>query len=78
MNELTSLIRARSEEVDGPIALYAEREVKVRLGIPHRLFKENKGKPRHAYGSSVQPVSPTRAYQWSIYSANTLALSVSY
>lgn len=62
MNELTSLIRARSEEVDGPIALYAEREVKDRLGIPHRLFKENKGKPRRAFGSSVQPVSPTRAY----------------
>jgi len=62
MNELTSLIRARSEDVDGPIALYAEREVRVRLGVPQRLFNETSAKPRRAFGSSVQPVSPTRAY----------------
>jgi hypothetical protein len=62
MNELKLLIRARSKEAGRPIALYAEREVRTRLGVPHRLFKESERKPRRAFGSSIQPVSPVRAY----------------
>jgi len=62
MNELASLILARSEAVGGPVALYAEREVRARLGVPNRLFRESRGKPRRASGGSVHPVSPTRAY----------------
>lgn len=73
MNELKSLIRARSKEADGPIALYAEREVKTRLGIPHRLFKESERRPRRAVGSSIQPVCPTRAYDPEVGSEGLVA-----
>src|ERR1700676_3341303 len=58
VNGLMGLIHARSKQIDGPIALYAEREVKAWREIPNRLFKENRSKPRRAFGSNIKPVSP--------------------
>ena len=59
--------------VDGPIALYAERELGRRLGVPHRLFKESKGKVKRAYGVGPQPVRPTKAYQPEVGSEGIVA-----
>jgi hypothetical protein len=73
MNGLMGLILVRSKRADGPIALYAEREIKAWRGIPNRLFKETKSKPRRASGSSVQPVSPIRAYAPEVGSEGIIA-----
>ncbi len=73
MNDLTSLIVARSKQVEGPIGLYAEREVKGRLGVPNRLFKESRRKPKRAYGSSIPPVLPTRPYAPEVGSEGLIA-----
>ena len=62
MGAMRTLIVARSKEIKGTIGLYAEREVKVRLGIPNKLFKESSYKPRRAFGASIPPISPLRAY----------------
>jgi hypothetical protein len=51
-DQLRALILERAAEVDGVVALYAERELRHRLGIPNRLFKESARKPRRAEGSA--------------------------
>ena len=73
MDGLTQLILARSKCADRPIGLCAEREIKAWRGIPNRLFKESKSKPRQASGSSVQPVFPTRAYAPEVGSEGLIA-----
>lgn len=73
MDSLTQLILARSKCADRPIGLYAEREIKAWRGIPNRLFKETKSKPRHASGSSVQPVFPIRSYAPEVGSEGLIA-----
>lgn len=73
VNDLKSLIRRRSKDSNGPIALYAEREVKKRLGIPHRLFKESNKVPKRAVGSSILPVAPIRAYDPEVGSEGLVA-----
>jgi hypothetical protein len=55
------LIHARSKQIDGPIALYAEREVKAWREIANRLFKENRSKPRRAFGSNITGFAPSFA-----------------
>lgn len=62
MNGLSELILVRSKCGAGPIGLYAEREIKAQGGIPNRLFKETRSKPRRATGTGIQAVFPTRAY----------------
>ncbi len=62
-----------ARRVDGPIALYAERELGHRLGVPHRLFKESEGKVKRAYGVGPQPVKPTKAYQPEVGSEGIVA-----
>ncbi len=59
--------------VDGPIALYAERELRHRLGVPLRLFKESRGRVKRAYGVGPQPVKPTKAYQPEVGSEGIVA-----
>lgn len=55
-------VSRQAARVDGPVALYAERELGHRLGVPHRLFKESGGKHKRAKGVGPQPVKPTKAY----------------
>jgi hypothetical protein len=62
MNGLTELILVRSKCGAGPIGLYAERQIKAWRGIPNRLFKEGRSKPRKATGTGVQKVFSIRAY----------------
>lgn len=62
-----------ARRINGPIALYAERELGHRLGVPHRLFKESQGKLKRAYGLGPQPVKPIRAYQPEVGSEGIVA-----
>lgn len=70
---LTAQVLRHAEFVDGPIALYAERELGHRLGIPHRLFKESTGKVKRAYGVGPAPVKATKAYKPEVGSEGIVA-----
>lgn len=70
---LRKQILREAERINGPIALYAERELRHRLGVPHRLFKEATGKVKRAYGVGPQPVKPTKAYQPEVGSEGIVA-----
>jgi hypothetical protein len=58
--QLQSLATARAQLVAGPVALYAEREVRKWKGEPHRLFKEKRGKVKRAFGPGPRQVDPRR------------------
>ncbi|WP_051299945.1 phosphoribosyltransferase-like protein [Methylobacter luteus] len=70
---LRDLVSVRSQRIKGPIALYAEREVRHRLGKPHRLFKESRIKVRRAEGIGPKAVEPTKAYDQSVGSEGLVA-----
>jgi hypothetical protein len=71
---LRKLILDRAEKADGVIALYAERELGHRFGVPHKLFKESSRKPRRAEGSAGPPaVKATKAYDPSVGSEGIVA-----
>ena len=70
---LTERVLHRAQFVKGPVALYAERELRHRLGVPHRLFKESSGKVKRAYGVGPQPVKATKAYQPEVGSEGIVA-----
>lgn len=75
---LRALILERAEEVQGPVALYAERELGHRHGVPHRLFKETARKPKRALGSIGPPgVKATKAYDISVGSEGIVAQLIS-
>jgi hypothetical protein len=57
---ISDLVLDRSARVNGPVGLYAEREIRKYRGLPNRLFKETVASPRRAYGSGPSPVKPTR------------------
>lgn len=61
-DNLRALLTARANAQAGPVALYAERELPKRFGVPHRLFKEANLKIRRAKGIGPQPVKPIRGY----------------
>lgn len=70
---LTAQVLHHAKFVDGPIALYAERELGHRLGVPHRLFKESTGKVKRAYGVGPAPVKATKAYKPEVGSEGIVA-----
>lgn len=70
---LRDLVLREARSVDGPVALYAERELSRRFGIPHRLFQESRGKVKRAYGVGPQPVKSTKAYQPEVGSEGIVA-----
>lgn len=70
---LTAQVMHHAASVDGPIALYAEREMRHRLGVPHRLFKETTGKVKRAQGVGPAPVKATKAYQPEVGSEGIVA-----
>lgn len=70
---LTAQVLHHAELVDGPIALYAERELGHRFGVPHRLFKESTGKVKRAYGVGPAPVKATKAYKPEVGSEGIVA-----
>jgi hypothetical protein len=70
---LREQVLREAECISGRIALYAERELRHRLSVPHRLFKESTGKVKRAEGVGPQPVSPTKAYQPEVGSEGIVA-----
>ena len=60
-NGLHDLVASRASALDGPVGLYAEREIRKYRGIPNRLFKETKRKKkRRAFGHGPRPVAPIK------------------
>lgn len=72
-NNLRALLTVRANAQSGPVALYAERELRKRFGIPHRLFKEANRKIKRAKGNGPQPVQPTRGYDPDVGSEGLVA-----
>ena len=70
---LAALIRERGCSGQRPVGLYAERELRRRLGIPNRLFKETKGKVKRATGAGPEPVKSTRDYDLEVGSEGLVA-----
>ncbi|MDX7718657.1 phosphoribosyltransferase-like protein [Aeromonas caviae] len=71
---LRELVLTKAQGVQGPIALYAERELRHRGGVPHRLFKEQKRKIRRANGCvGPAPVKATKAYDPSVGSEGIIS-----
>ena len=50
-DRLRRAILDRAARVDGFVGLYAERELRKRKGLPHKLFKETPGRVRRAHGA---------------------------
>ena len=75
---LRALILEKVREHAGPVALYAERELGHRLGVPHRLFKESPGKRKRAVGAVGPPaVKATKPYNISVGSEGIVAQLIS-
>lgn len=74
---LRQLILDCANGVHEPIGLYAERELNKRKGVPHRLFKQPKRKPRRAHGIGPQPVHSLRGYAPDVGSEGLVAQLIS-
>lgn len=72
-DNLRALLTARAMVHSGPVALYAERELPRRFGVPNRLFKEPNRKVKRAVGIGPQPVEPTRRYDPDVGSEGLVA-----
>lgn len=76
--QLRDLIIQKAKSVNGPIALFAERELRHRFGVPHRLFKQTTRKPLRAEGKVGPPaIQPTKAYDPSVGSEGIVANLIS-
>jgi hypothetical protein len=71
LERLRALVIQRAEDVNGPIALYAEREIRKDRGTPNRLFKEDRN--RRAHGDGPEPVKPTKSYDPDVGSEGIIA-----
>jgi hypothetical protein len=74
---LRELIISTQRTGGAPVGLYAERELRHRFGVPHRLFKEKGRKHKRAVGGGPQPVRPTKAYDPRVGSEGIVAQLVS-
>lgn len=78
IEHMRTLIISQAQSINGPVGLYAERELPHRYGIPHRLFKENRTTPLRAFGAAgPQAVKPTKAYDPSVGSEGIVAQMIS-
>jgi len=75
--QLRELILQRLDDGDEPVGLYAERELRKRFDVPHRLFKEPRRMVKRAHGAGPRPVDPTRAYDSDVGSEGLVAHLVS-
>lgn len=70
---LRELILERARRGDGPVGLYAERELRQRLGRPHRIFEQPRSGVARAEGSGPLAVSPLRRYDQDVGSEGPIA-----
>jgi len=77
--DLRRLIIDKSNQVDGMVALFAEREIRRgKNKVPHRLYKEPyRKKHRRAYGMGPQPVQPKMNYDLTVGSEGIVSWLVS-
>ncbi|WP_213762430.1 hypothetical protein [Caballeronia sp. dw_19] len=78
-SSLRASIEAEAAKIDGPIALFIERELRNPGGHLQRFYKESPTKPKRAHGAALQPVESIRAYAHEVGSEGiiaTLATSV--
>jgi len=74
---LRELILERGQAGDGPVGLYAEREIRQSARKPHRLFEQPQRGIRRATGSGPLAVSPVRRYDQDVGSEGPIAQIVS-
>jgi hypothetical protein len=74
---LRELILKRARAGEGPIGLYAEREIRRTAGRPHRLFEQPNRGVRRAVGNGPLAVSPVRRYDQDVGSEGPIAQVIS-
>jgi hypothetical protein len=74
---LRALILERARAGEGPIGLYAEREIRRTAGRPHRLFEQPLRGIRRAVGNGPLAVSPIRRYDQDVGSEGPIAQVIS-
>ncbi|MGN2389591.1 phosphoribosyltransferase-like protein [Pseudomonas syringae] len=78
LNQMRALLLREAEAAQGSVALYAERELRHRLGKPNRLFKESRRIIKRATGAKgPDAVKPTKAYDPSVGSEGIVAQMIS-
>lgn len=70
---LQALVGERIDAGQGPVGLYVERELPSRKGVPHRLFKQTKRRPKRAFGKGPDPIKPVRHYDLEVGSEGIVA-----
>ncbi|CAA2142173.1 hypothetical protein [Hyphomicrobium sp. ghe19] len=74
---ILALIRDMAAKTDGPLALYVERRVPGRHGVPFPLYKWSPGRVRRAEGVALRPADPERNDEPDIGSEGIIAQFVS-
>lgn len=74
---LRELILERAQAGEGPVGLYAEREIRQSAGRPHRLFEQPPRGIRRATGNGPLAVSPIRRYDQDVGSEGPIAQVIS-
>ncbi|TNF78766.1 MarR family transcriptional regulator [Pseudomonas sp. ICMP22404] len=78
INHMRAMLLREAESIQGTVALYAERELRHRLGKPNRLFSETRRSIRRAIGAKgPDAVRPTKAYDPSVGSEGIVAQMIS-
>lgn len=78
ITHMRAMLIREAESTDGKVALYAERELSHRFGVPHRLFKEGRRKVRRATGfKGPEAVKATISYDPSVGSEGIIAQMIS-
>ncbi len=65
VDALTRSILKEAESISGPIALYVEQDLKVRLGKVEKFYKQTR-KPKRAYGVAIPPVRSKQAFNYEV------------
>jgi hypothetical protein len=74
---MRDLILQRVGDDASPVGIYAERELRKRAGVPHRLFKQPRTKHKRATGLGPTPVQPTVFYNPHVGSEGLVAQIIS-
>ncbi|KAB0528587.1 hypothetical protein ACFFQ5_21890 [Pseudomonas brassicacearum] len=78
LDQMRAMLLREAEATQGTVALYAERELRHRLGKPNRLFKETRRTIKRATGAKgPDAVKPTKAYDPSVGSEGIVAQMIS-
>ena len=70
---LQTLIHGIGQSINGPVGLYVEREIRKWKGMPNRLFKEKRGKPRRAEGNGPKVINPKLGYDQDVGSEGIIS-----